>query len=65
MKNTRLHPRYGTDDSHDFDPQLDFAMVGIFASITHVRYLTIIAQISCVFRVLLINVNFRLIWISS
>ncbi|KAL8098785.1 hypothetical protein AgCh_031488 [Apium graveolens] len=26
MKNTRLHPRYGTEDSHDFDPQLDFEM---------------------------------------
>lgn len=49
MKSTRLHPRYGTEDSQDFDPQLDFAMVGFFASQTHVYNSTIIVQILFVF----------------
>ncbi|KAL1811390.1 hypothetical protein ACET3Z_021455 [Daucus carota] len=26
MRNTPLYPKYGTEDSHDFDPQLDFAV---------------------------------------
>lgn len=37
MRNTPLYPKYGTEDSHDFDPQLDFAVVGILYLSTYVE----------------------------